>query len=117
MAIREVTFYQVQCDRCGLVCTDYGDFSAMFYPDEAIECMPEDWVSFGGGVFCDACADTAAIVSRLDEALERAKRQPALGDPDDALESYGFPEPLCDGRLHPVMAGSLRIHMQISRSR
>lgn len=43
MAISEVTYYQVKCDCCGVVCDDYGGFSAWSDPGAASDHLPEDW--------------------------------------------------------------------------
>ena len=35
MSVHEVTYYQVQCDCCGQICDEYGDFSALSLPGYA----------------------------------------------------------------------------------
>ena len=55
MSARQVMYYQAQCDCCGLVHDDYGDFSAFSDPDTAINNVSEDWAQVGGEDLCEAC--------------------------------------------------------------
>ena len=55
MSARQVMYYQAQCDCCGLVYDDYGDFSAFSDPDTAIDNVSEDWAQVGGEDLCEAC--------------------------------------------------------------
>lgn len=55
MSVKQVTYYQAQCDCCGAVCDDYGDFSAWSDPGAAIDRKPEEWASVGDEDLCDEC--------------------------------------------------------------
>lgn len=47
MGVREVTYYQAECDCCGVICDDFGQFSAMIRPEHVADELPEDWARVG----------------------------------------------------------------------
>ena len=55
MSVHEVTYYQVQCDCCGKICDEYGDFSALSYPEYARDERPDRWAGIGAEDFCEDC--------------------------------------------------------------
>ena len=55
MSAHEVTYYQVQCDCCGKICDEYGDFSALSYPEYARDERPDRWAGIGAEDFCEDC--------------------------------------------------------------
>lgn len=55
MSIHEVTYYQVKCDCCGRIETNYGDYSAWAHPDEARAEAP-GWAEISEGEdLCPEC--------------------------------------------------------------
>jgi len=50
MPIKEVTFYQVACDKCGEV-ADYGEYAAWMQPEGATEMLGDDWTQTDDGKF------------------------------------------------------------------
>lgn len=56
MSAHEVTFYQAQCDCCGYIETDYGDYNAMCDYAQAVESVCDNgWALVGEEVFCESC--------------------------------------------------------------
>ena len=55
MSAHEVTYYQVQCDCCGQICDEYGDFSALSLPGYARDERPDGWAGIGDEDFCEDC--------------------------------------------------------------
>ena len=55
MSAKAVTYWQIACDCCGVVCDDYGDFAAWSDPDSAVDNKPDDWMEIDGGDYCAEC--------------------------------------------------------------
>lgn len=55
--IHEVTMYQAECDRCGHIEDDYGDFAALDDPVQAVDLAlnTDVWVKVGDRLLCDDC--------------------------------------------------------------
>jgi hypothetical protein len=98
MSVREVTYYQVQCDGCGQNAQENSEFSAWSGPDEArINAEDDAWVTDVGDLdFCGRCQARPGDVT---EGQDDCEHGPALTDDGDQT----FTCPACGltfGQVH-----------------
>ena len=79
MSAHEVTYYQVQCDCCGQICDEYGDFSALSLPEYARDERPEGWVDIGDEDFCEDCWKWSDD-EEVDEEVRAHETHPTEGE-------------------------------------